>query len=122
MLNLRKYNSGKKFNTYAVISSCFSDLSTFLKCYFLEMLQSPYFASMFGGCWKETEMSTVKIDIIDENITQECKSLGLTVAGLEQSLNCLQNIFNRKHLETKICSFLNVHPPLMNYPLKVIYV
>lgn len=37
------------------------------------ILQSPYFASMFGGSWREAEMSTVDIDIVDDNITQECK-------------------------------------------------
>ena len=28
---------------------------------------------MFSGSWKESEMESITIDIIDENITEECK-------------------------------------------------
>lgn len=38
------------------------------------LCQSPYFASMFGGSWLETEKNSIAIDIIDPLITINCKS------------------------------------------------
>lgn len=39
------------------------------------LCQSPYFASMFGGGWLETEKNSITIDIIDPLITINCKLL-----------------------------------------------
>ena len=46
-------------------------LSRPMSCFFL--LQSPYFASMFSGSWKESSMKKVEMDIVDENIDEDCK-------------------------------------------------
>ena len=35
--------------------------------------QSPYFASMFGGGWREANEDYIHIEIIDPNITIDCK-------------------------------------------------
>lgn len=37
------------------------------------LCQSPYFASMFSGSWREREQSFITIEIIDPKITLECK-------------------------------------------------
>lgn len=37
------------------------------------LCQSPYFASMFSGSWKETNESVVHIKIVDPKITVDCK-------------------------------------------------
>lgn len=37
------------------------------------LCQSPYFASMFSGSWREREQKFVAIEIIDPKITLECK-------------------------------------------------
>ena len=37
------------------------------------LIQSPYFASMFSGSWKESSMKKVEMDIVDENIDEDCK-------------------------------------------------
>lgn len=34
--------------------------------------QSPYFASMFGGNWRETHKDFIDIDVVDPRITEEC--------------------------------------------------
>lgn len=41
------------------------------------LCQSPYFASMFGGSWRETEDNFVSIEIIDPHVNLECKFLSL---------------------------------------------
>lgn len=38
------------------------------------LCQSPYFASMFGGNWRETKQNYINIEIIDPRITNACKS------------------------------------------------
>ena len=35
--------------------------------------QSPYFASMFCGSWREANEKVVNVEITDPNITLECK-------------------------------------------------
>lgn len=37
------------------------------------LCQSPYFASMFGGHWRETHKDFIDIDVVDPRITKECK-------------------------------------------------
>lgn len=37
------------------------------------LCQSPYFASMFSGSWKETNKDLIDIDVVDPRITKECK-------------------------------------------------
>lgn len=37
------------------------------------LCQSPYFASMFSGSWREREQKFVAIEIIDPKITLECE-------------------------------------------------
>lgn len=37
-------------------------------------LQSPYFASMFSGSWKEANEKVINIEIADSNITLNCKN------------------------------------------------
>lgn len=39
------------------------------------LCQSPYFASMFNGSWRERELNFITIEIIDPKITLECKSI-----------------------------------------------
>ena len=39
------------------------------------LCQSNYFASMFGGAWRETEQSFINIEIIDPKINIEGKCL-----------------------------------------------
>ncbi|XP_045213883.1 germ cell-less protein-like 1 [Mercenaria mercenaria] len=41
------------------------------KLHKLYLKQSPYFASMFNGSWKESDLETIQIDIIDENISED---------------------------------------------------
>ncbi|XP_060554814.1 germ cell-less protein-like 1 [Ruditapes philippinarum] len=41
------------------------------KLHKLYLKQSPYFLSMFSGSWIESDMNTINIDILDENITEE---------------------------------------------------
>ncbi|KAK3612269.1 hypothetical protein CHS0354_039550 [Potamilus streckersoni] len=43
----------------------------------LYLSQSPYFASMFGGSWKETDMSTIELNITDENIDETAFRIAL---------------------------------------------
>ena len=50
---------------------CYLALPKPLSCFFL--IQSPYFASMFSGSWKESSMKKVEMDIVDENIDEDCK-------------------------------------------------
>ena len=38
-------------------------------------LQSPYFASMFSGSWRETNEKFINVEIVDPKITLECKNL-----------------------------------------------
>ena len=38
----------------------------------LFIFQSPYFASMFSGAWKESAMEKIDIEIMDDNINEEC--------------------------------------------------
>ena len=35
----------------------------------LYLCQSPYFASMFSGSWRESNMNNISITIVDPNIT-----------------------------------------------------
>lgn len=44
------------------------------KLHKIYLCQSPYFASMFGGSWRETEDNFVSIEIIDPYVTLECKA------------------------------------------------
>lgn len=37
------------------------------------LCQSPYFASMFGGAWRETDKDFIEIDVVDPRITKECR-------------------------------------------------
>lgn len=37
------------------------------------LCQSPYFASMFSGSWREANESVVNIKIIDPKITSQCE-------------------------------------------------
>lgn len=37
------------------------------------LCQSPYFASMFSGSWREREQNFIAIEIIDPKITLDCK-------------------------------------------------
>lgn len=39
------------------------------------LCQSPYFASMFGGAWLEYNKKYINIDVVDPQITIECKCL-----------------------------------------------
>ncbi|KAL3876044.1 hypothetical protein ACJMK2_033930 [Sinanodonta woodiana] len=43
----------------------------------LYLSQSPYFASMFSGSWKETDMSTIELNITDENIDETAFRIAL---------------------------------------------
>lgn len=36
-------------------------------------LQSPYFASMFSGSWREANERVISVEIADPNITLDCK-------------------------------------------------
>ena len=54
-----------------LLSNKFHLVSRPMSCFFL--LQSPYFASMFSGSWKESSMKKVEMDIVDENIDEDCK-------------------------------------------------
>lgn len=38
-------------------------------------MQSPYFASMFSGSWRETNEKVINVEITDPNITMNCKNL-----------------------------------------------
>lgn len=38
-------------------------------------LQSPYFASMFSGSWRETNEKVINVEITDPNITMNCKNI-----------------------------------------------
>lgn len=35
--------------------------------------QSNYFASMFGGSWRETNKDFIDIDVVDPRITEDCE-------------------------------------------------
>ena len=37
------------------------------------LCQSPYFASMFGGSWRETHKDLIDIDVVDPRITKDCE-------------------------------------------------
>lgn len=37
------------------------------------LCQSPYFASMFNGTWRECEQNFIPIEIVDPKIDLECK-------------------------------------------------
>lgn len=39
------------------------------------LCQSPYFASMFSGSWREREQNFIAIEIVDPKITLECKHI-----------------------------------------------
>lgn len=39
--------------------------------FYLFSFQSPYFASMFSGSWNESGKSQIKIDLTDQNITED---------------------------------------------------
>ena len=41
--------------------------------FLLFIFQSPYFASMFSGAWKESAMEKIDIEIMDDNINEECE-------------------------------------------------
>lgn len=41
--------------------------------YFFPSLQSPYFASMFSGSWREANETVISVEIADPNITLDCK-------------------------------------------------
>lgn len=41
------------------------------------LLQSPYFASMFSGSWNESGKSQIKIDLTDQNITEDALEIVL---------------------------------------------
>lgn len=41
------------------------------------LCQSPYFASMFSGSWREREQNFIAIEIIDPKISLDCKCWGL---------------------------------------------
>lgn len=40
--------------------------------------QSPYFASMFSGSWREANEKVISVEITDPNITINCKSTKIT--------------------------------------------
>lgn len=37
------------------------------------LCQSPYFASMFSGSWREANENMINIEIVDPKVTRECK-------------------------------------------------
>lgn len=39
------------------------------------LFQSPYFASMFSGSWREANEKVINVEITDPNITINCKNL-----------------------------------------------
>lgn len=47
------------------------------KLHKLYLKQSPYFASMFSGAWKESGMEKIEIEIMDENINEESLKIAL---------------------------------------------
>lgn len=47
------------------------------KLHKLYLKQSPYFASMFSGAWKESSMEKIEIEIMDENINEESMKIAL---------------------------------------------
>ena len=59
------------------------------KLHKLYLCQSPYFASMFNGNWRESNMDHIDITIVDPNISLD--SMNVTLGKKKLPQNCPQN-------------------------------